>query len=135
MILRRYGTAYHSVVPHFESKALNEIGFRRDHDISIPVEEFEADWVQVSEHALDARAEGPVQDEAEQELLADLLEQLTALEEAGEDEALVVESEQGKDWPKSRHEQKNVIVEGENRLYFHLRVEPPLRVGVYRRGG
>lgn len=137
MILRRYGTSYHSVVPNFEAKALNEIGFRRDHETSIPVADFDSGYQAVESHELTAKGEGDVQNEAEQALLDDLLEQLESLEsELGEDEVLVVESEQGRDWPKTRQKQENVVVQGENRLYFHLRVDPPLRIGVYRtRGG
>lgn len=135
MILRRYGTSYQSVVPNFEAKALNEIGFRRDHATSIPVEDFEARYRAVESHELSSRGEGDVQNEAEQTLLDDLLEQLEALEsELGEGDVLVVESEQGHDWPKTRQKQENVVVEGENRLYFHVRVEPPLRIGTYRAG-
>ena len=52
----------------------------------------------------------------------------------GEGEVLLVESEQGNDYPKTRDEKKTVAVEGENRLHFTWRVEPPLRVGVYRKG-
>lgn len=134
MILRRYGTSFRSVEPNFESKALSEIGFRRDHEHEIPAGDFEREWERVEVHELAATDEGDVQDEAEARLLDQLLAQLRGLEEGlGDDELLVVESEQGKDWPKTRQDQKNVVVEGENRFYFHIRVEPPLRVGVYRR--
>ena len=40
MILRRYGTSYQSVDLNFDSKALNEVGFRRNHERSIAVEDF-----------------------------------------------------------------------------------------------
>lgn len=136
MILRRYGTSYQSVVPNFEAKALNEVGFRRDHDTSIPVEDFESRYEVIESHELSAKGEGDVQNEAEQALLDDLLEQVESLEsELGENEVLVVESEQARDWPKTRQKQENVIVEGQNRLYFHVRVEPPLRIGIYRTQG
>ena len=36
MIFRLYGNTYHSVELNFDSKALNEIGFRRDKADSIP---------------------------------------------------------------------------------------------------
>lgn len=135
MILRRYGNAFHSVETAFESHALNEVGFRRDREHSIPADDFERDYTSVSTHELSAKGEGDVQGEAEQALLDDLLEQLQEIVDGlGEDEVVVVESEQGVDWPKTRQDQKNVIVEGENRLYFHVRVDPPLRVGVYRKG-
>ena len=42
MIYRRYGGSLHSVVPSFDSKALTEIGFRRDHTHSHPADEFAA---------------------------------------------------------------------------------------------
>ena len=87
MILRRYGRSVQSVEPNFDSKALTEIGFRRNQALTIP----------------------------------------------GDDEYLLVMSEQGVDYPKTRSEQKNVIVEGENRLYFYVGVDPPLRIGRYRR--
>jgi hypothetical protein len=135
MILKRYGTSFQSVEADFDSKALNEISFRRDRRFSVAAEDFERDYESVSVHELDARADGDVHDETEQKLLEDLLGQLEEIVEgAGEGELVVIESEQGKDWPKTRQEQKNVIVEGENRLHFHIRVEPPLRVGVYRKG-
>ena len=134
MILRRYGRSMQSVEPNFDSKALTEIGFRRDNAFSLPTEEFEAGYAQVESHDLAARAEGSVHDEVEQALLADLRGQLEARARAlGEGEVLVVLSEQGVDYPKTRSEQKNVIVEGENRLYFYLSVDPPLRVGRFRR--
>ena len=49
-----------------------------------------------------------------------------------DDEFLVVESEQGQDYPKTRTKQKNVIVDGDNRLYFYSSVSPPLKVAVFR---
>ena len=70
MILKRYGTALHSVELNFDSKALNEIGFRRDREFSISVEEWEAEWEKVEEHSFAGRHEGPVQDESEAEMLA-----------------------------------------------------------------
>lgn len=136
MIYKRYGSSFHSVEADFDSNALNEVTFRRDREDSIPAEEFEASYEEVSGHEISATGEGDVQGEAEQRLLDDMLEQLREIEDGlGPDEVMVVESEQGTDWPKTRQEQKNVIVEGENRLYFYVRVEPPLRVGVYRKGG
>ena len=40
MILRRYGKTFESVELNFDSKALNEIGFRRDREQSFDAEEF-----------------------------------------------------------------------------------------------
>lgn len=136
MIFKLYGANYHSVEPNFDSNALNEIAFRRDRSQDIPAEDFEAGYERTDEHEIAAKGEGDVQGEAEQRLLDDMLEEVDALLDGlGDDEVLVVESEQGKDWPKTRQEQKNVVVEGQNRLYFYVRVEPPLRLGVYRKVG
>lgn len=136
MILRRYGTSVHSVVPNFDSKALTEIGFRRDQKLSQPTDEFEASHQRVRDHGLAATADGYVHDEVERALLTDLESQLGRIEEElGEDEVLLIESEQGTDYPKTRTQQKTVVIEGENRLNFITTVHPPLRVAVYRRGG
>jgi hypothetical protein len=133
MIARRYGSSFHSVEIDFNSKALTEIGFRRDHDWSMPVEEFEENYEKTATHELTAEAEGDVQDEVEQTMLEDLEGQLVALIEglpAGG--MVVVESEQGVDYPKTRSRTKNVVVEGENRLYFYSSIDPLLRVAVHR---
>jgi hypothetical protein len=134
MIFRRYGTSYQSVDLNFDSKALNEVAFRRDHEQSIPTDELEAGYEQVAAHELVAEAEGDVQDHTEQALLDDLASQLRAVEAGlGAAELLVVENEQGNDWPKTKQRTTNVIVEGENRLRFHYVVGPALRVTVRRK--
>ena len=133
MILRRYGTTMQSVQANFDSKALTEIGFRRDQAYSGSADEFLAGHERVSEHLLEAEAEGAVQDEVESMMLEKLLDQLLKLDtELSDGEFVVVESEQGRDYPKTRTQQKNVIVEGENRLYFYSSVSPPLKVAVFR---
>ncbi|RMH22662.1 MAG: hypothetical protein D6701_01175, partial [Gemmatimonadetes bacterium] len=130
MIVRRYGSAYHSVEPDFDSRALTEIGFRRDRRWSMPAEEFEAGMAKGEEHALTAQAEGYVQDEVESHALTRLREQLDELlASLPEGALLVVESEQGVDYPKTRGKQTNVVIEGENRLHFETRIDPPLRLG------
>ena len=133
MILKRYGTSVHSVELNFDSKALNEIGFRRDHEFSVPTDEF-GGWTKVNEHSFAPTAEGFVQDETEQAMLDEMIEAITALLAGlGEGEALYVENEQGADYPKTRHVQKTIVVGHENKLQFFARVEPPLRLGVYRK--
>lgn len=135
MILKKYGSAMQSVALNFDSKALNEIGFRRDHEHSIPTDEFESGWTQLSVHELDTSDEGDVQDETEQKLLDHLESEIRNLLDALQDgEVLVVENENGVDWPKTKHKQR-VVVDGiENRLHFTAWVEPPLRIGRYRKG-
>lgn len=134
LIFRRYGSAYHSVDTNFDSLALNEIAFRRNREESIPADDMDAGFETVSTHELVAEAEGDVQDHTEQELLDKLEAKLTEVRDgAGDSDVLVVENEQGNDWPKTRQKTSNVIVEGENRLRFNYSVAPPLRVTVRRR--
>lgn len=134
MLLRRYGTSLHSVVPNFDSRALNEISFRRDRTFTVTADDFERDYEKIREHELGGETEGAVQSEAEAALLerleGDLSEVLATL---GEGEVALVENEQGVDYPKVRDHKRGMIVEGENRLYFEWRVDPPLRLGLYRR--
>jgi hypothetical protein len=133
MIFRRYGNAYQSVELNFDSKALNEIGFRRDRVESIPAEELET-FEKKTTYELEAEAEGAVQDETEQLLLERLAEQLLAVDRnLGPGEILVVENDQGNDWPKTKQKTTNVIVGGENRLHFTYTMGPPLRATVWRR--
>jgi len=136
MIFKRYGTTYQSVDPNFDSKALNEIGFRRDQERSIPVSELETGYERVAGHELVADADGPVQDHTEQLLLdrieAKLLELESGLDEA---EILVFENGDGTDYPKTRQEIRSVVEAGESRLHFTYTVWPPVRLGVYRKKG
>lgn len=134
MIFRRYGTAYQSVDLNFDSLALNEIAFRRNREESIPADGFDDSYETLGTHELVAEAEGDVQDHTEEVLLQRLEAQIEELREGlGDGEILVVENEQGHDWPKTKQKTTNVIVEGENRLHFHYGVAPPIRVTVRRR--
>lgn len=134
MLLRRYGSTVQGVEVNFDARALSEVGFRRDRSFSLPWEEFETGYTRTGGHELTATAEGWVQDEAEQEVLRVLAEQIATLQAGlGEGEVLLVESEQGQDYPKTRDEKKNMVVEGVNKLYFEWRVEPALRLGVFRK--
>lgn len=134
MIAKRYGTRIQSVTPNFDANAMNEIGFQRDNEWTENADEFFAAHEKVETHELTAAAEGEVQGEAEEKLLVSLQEQLVAVSKTvGADGVLMIESEQGVDYPKTRHTQTNQVVGHENRLYFRFTVEPPLRVAVYRR--
>lgn len=135
MILRRYGSSMQSVELNFDSKALNEIGFRRDHAFSIPVEEFEQSYRRLDGKELAPKDEGWVQDETEQVLLDHLEREIRAmLDTLEEGDVLVVENTQGVDYPKTRHSTR-VVVEGhENRLFFSAWVDPALKVARFRRG-
>ncbi len=132
MILRRYGTTIQSVVTNFDSRAFREISFRREQQFA-SYDDFLSNYERVSEHALVAESEGNVQDEVESALLEDLLARLGELSAGlGEREYLLVESEQGRDYPKTRTRQNNVVIDGENRLHFYSTVDPPLDVAVFR---
>jgi hypothetical protein len=134
MILKQYGNSYQSVQPNFNSRALTEIGFRRDKRLSISAEEFDATYEKMGGREFAPESEGDVHDRAEDDLLRNLedgVEECVA--ELGDGEVLVVESREGEDYPKTRDRKKNVVVDGENRLYFYWRVDPPLRLGVYRK--
>lgn len=134
MLLRRFGSSFHSVTPSFDSRALSEISFRKDGAHTVPVEEFERSYLKVSEEAIGGEAEGAVQSAVEDQLLrrlgADVADRLARLSDA---EVMVVENEQGVDYPKVRDKKRGTIVEGENRLHFEWRIDPPLRLGHYRR--
>jgi hypothetical protein len=132
MILKRYGHSLHSVQLNFDSKAMTEIGFRRDQELSISAEAFQKGYTRTQSHALTAQMEGYVQDDVERTALKDLESRIRQLEAGLANGAvLVVESEQGVDYPKTRTEHKTVVEGGENRLYFSVRVEPPLRLAEY----
>ena len=134
MILRRYGTSMQSVELNFDSKAMTEVGFRRDKELSIPVESFEQTYTRGATHELTAQTEGYIQDEVERKVLKELETRIRALEaDLSNGEVLVVESEQGIDYPKTRTEHKTVVQGGDNRLFFTVRVEPPLRIALYNK--
>jgi len=136
MIFRRYGTSFHSVDLNFDSKALSEVGFRRNREDSITVEDFEASRTLIETHEILDGAEGDVQDHTEQVLLDKLERQIEALRAAlGDGEILVVENETGHDYPKTKQTTSNVIVEGENRLHFSYTIAPALRFGRYGAAG
>ena len=133
MIVRRYGTSVQSVDPNFDSRAMNEIGFQKNNTWSLPWDEFQSKYERSATHELTCRAEGHVQDEAEVKVLRDLREKLRELDEnLGSGEVLLIESEAGKDYPKTREKQRTVVVGHENKLHFERSIEPPLRVGIYK---
>ncbi|CAN5783049.1 hypothetical protein BH23GEM10_BH23GEM10_13150 [soil metagenome] len=132
MIAKAYGATLHSVEPNFDSRAMNEVGFRRDNEWSMALDEFLAAHDKMETHELTAATEGDVQGEAEAALLSSLQDQLMATVDAAGDGVVVIESEQGVEYPKTRHTQTTQVVGGANRLYFRFTIEPPLRVSVYR---
>lgn len=133
MIVRRYGATVQSVDPNFDSRAMNEIGFQKNGAWSKPWDEFQGGYERKGGHELTCRAEGDVQHVAEDQVLCDLRDQLKGVEEKlGPGEVLLIESEAGKDYPKTREKQRTLVVGAENRLHFERTIEPPLRVGIYK---
>ena len=126
MILRRYGTALQSVELNFDSKAMTEIGFRRDQELSISHEQFQQSYSRSQSHELTANTEGYVQDEVERTALKELESRIRELEsQLAKDAVLGVESEQGVDYPKTRTEHKTVLEGG-------VRGFPEALLGLYR---
>lgn len=136
MILKRYGAKLQSVRPNFDAHAMTEIGFTKDDEEVFTAADFEGAFERTDERELRASAEGHVQSLAEHAVLHALEEQVLDLEQTlGGHAVLVVENEQGRDMPKTRHTQRVLVEEGENRLHFEFTVDPPLRLGIYRRRG
>jgi len=131
MILRRYGSKVSSVAPNFDSRAMTEVGFTRDGQVSIETAEFEAGWERVAGHELTAQARGDVQGDVEDAVLESLNRQLNELlASLANGQALYIENATGVDQPKTRGRQNTVVVEAENRLVFEYTIDPPLRVAV-----
>ncbi|HEY0670764.1 MAG TPA: hypothetical protein VGD27_00790 [Longimicrobiales bacterium] len=134
MIFRKYGKSYHRVVPNFDSRAMTEVGFQKSGDEPVEASEFEGAYERVEGRELTALAQGSVQDEVEKQMLESLRTQLLEYEQSvGDGAVLVVESEQGKDYPKTREKTTTKVLGNENRLYFERTIDPPLRIGVYRK--
>jgi len=134
MIFKRYGGKLQSVRPRFDANAMTEVGFARDEELALAVEEFEAQYEQSEVRELTASSEGHVQSLVEHTVLHSLEEQVLDLEQQlGGHAVLVVENATGRDTPKTRSTQRTQVEHGENRLHFQFVVDPPLRLGIYRR--
>ena len=133
MLCREYGSSYQSVDIGFDARALNDIGFRRNRELSVPEAEFPDLYAKVDSVEVQTEADGPVRYETKQvlsdRLRAKVEELLARLPEGG---VLVVENELGHDYPKTRQLTKNGIEDGENRLHFEYTMEPPLRLTLFR---
>lgn len=134
MIVRRYGKNVQSVTPNFDARAMNEVGFLRTDDFAMGTEEFEAAFTRGEEHVLTAEAAGDVQGDVEEEVLRKLSRQLASLVAGLPDGGMIrIESEPGKDYPKTRSTQKTEVVGAENRLHFQYAIDPPLRCSVWQK--
>lgn len=134
MLLRRYGKKIQSVEPNFQPNALTEIAFTRTDDFHEEADAFQEQWQLAASHEVSGSTDGDVKTEVERALLEDLLGQIDAVvAEASDGEVVLVENALGQDHPKLRDATKGRVVEGQNRLHFTYTVDPPIRLGVYRR--
>jgi hypothetical protein len=133
LILRRYGNKVSTVTPNFDSRAMSEIGFVREGNVTMTAEEFAEKYVRTDGRELRAQAAGDVQAVVEEQMLADLRRQLIELDAAlPAGSVILIENEAGVDHPRTRGRQTTTVVGTENRLAFEFTIDPPLRVGVYR---
>jgi hypothetical protein len=134
VLVRRYGSQVQSVEPKFDPNAITEIAFRRTSDFQMPADEFLASYERVEEHLVTAKSDAAVQRDAQEAILQLLRDQIRDLEASlDKNEVLLFENEPAKDYPREHEKQEGIIVGGQNRLFFHRHVDPPLRFGRYRR--
>ncbi len=132
MIAKRYGSRIHEVRPRFNAHALTEIAFDRVSE-AWDAEEWLAAHERIEGLSLSAATDGAVKDESEKQVLSELEMQLREAErEAGPGAVLLVENGGGADHPKTHDTTREIDDPLATRLHFHWRIEPPLRVGVYR---
>jgi hypothetical protein len=133
MILRRYGKNYVSVTPNFDSRAMTEIGFRRNSELIVEADEFGDRYEFIESRELKPTKTGGVQGEVEEALLKELGDELGALASSlAGGQVVVIENEQGVDHPKTRGRQVSDASRADTRIAFEYTVDPPLRIGIYR---
>lgn len=131
MIIRRYGTRFHSVTRDFDPAAMTEVGFRRNGEQEWGVEDFEAEYELVREEEIIADATDPVQEKAERGMLVVLEERFDAILASLEDgQLLSVESKSGVDYPRTRYERST-----KGGQDFTYTLDRPLRLGVWAKKG
>ncbi len=134
MIVRRFGATVGTVAPDFHATAFNEITFVRRPGLSLPWTDFAAEYERVGQLALESESEGHVKLEAEAALLELLARRLAEAEAAlAPNELLLIESTPGHDYPRTHEHTETLVEGGHNRLHFYYNIDPPLRLGVYRR--
>jgi hypothetical protein len=127
MIIRRYGTRFHSVSLDFDPAAMTEVGFRRDGGQEWDAEEFLAAYEMIREEALMAEGTNVVQEAAERSMLQKLEEKVTELVDGLEEgQLLSIESRAGVDHPRTRYDRPT---KGDQAFTYTL--DKPLRVGIW----
>jgi hypothetical protein len=127
MIIRRYGTRFHTVSLNFDPAAMTEVGFRRVGGREWDAEEFLAEYEIIREEALMAEGTDVVQEAAERIMLNNLKENVNALVEGLEEgQLLSIESKTGVDYPRTRYDRPT---KGDREFTYTL--DKPLRVGIW----
>lgn len=127
MILRRYGNRVESVDPDFDPAAMNEVGFRRNGEFRSDLGAFLDEHQMVRTEEITAEYTDPIQERSERLMLEVLREKLDGvLASLEEGEILSVESETGKDYPRTRYERSS-LRGGE----FTYTLDRPLRLGIW----
>ncbi len=136
MIVRRFGGTVGAVAPDFHATAFNELQFVRRPGFAMAWDDFVANYERTGGLALDTETEGHVQIEVETALLNALAARIAEAERAlGTDELLLVESLPGHDYPRTHEHTETFVEQGRNRLHFYYHIDPPLKLGIFRRRG
>lgn len=127
MIIRRYGSRFHSVALDFDPAAMTEVGFRRDGEQEWDAEEFLAGHLMVREEEVIAESTDAVQEAAERTMLQALKEKVLAIHDAlGDGQFLSVESKVGVDYPRTRYDRTTT-----GQKEFSYTLDRPLRLGIW----
>ena len=127
MIIRRYGSRFHSVSLDFDPAAMTEVGFRRDGKQEWDAEEFLAGYQMVKEEEVITESTNAVQEAAERTMLEALEEKVLAIHDSLTDgQFLSVESKTGVDHPRTRYGRTTT---GDREFTYTL--DRPLRLGIW----
>jgi len=127
MIIRRYGTRFHSVAMDFDPAAMTEVGFRRDGEQDWVAEEFLAAYELTREVEIMAESSDPIQEAAERVMLENLARKVKDQEaDLEEGQLLSVESKTGVDYPRTRYDRPTT---GDREFTYTL--DKPLRMGIW----
>jgi len=127
MIIRRYGSRFHSVALDFDPAAMTEVGFRRDGEQEWDADEFMSGHQMIREEEVLAEATDAVQEAAERIMLDVLKEKFNAIHDglAG-GQLLSIESKMGVDHPRTRYDRTTT---GDREFTYTL--DRPLRLGIW----
>jgi hypothetical protein len=129
MIIRRYGKTIASVDADFDPAAMTEVGFRRNREWEMEIDEFLDKHKLVQGFEIDGTGSDVVQDKAERALLAALLGQLEAIHDRLEEgQFLSIESRTGVDYPRTRYERSTL-----GNQEFTYSIDRPLRVAIWEK--